>query len=429
MEEKKKNREKKKFKTWEKIFVFISSLMVIITFFVYMGRLVYFYKEEHPDTFDNRLSTHIKKEGVVYSGDGLYTFDEKEYYFYGKNVKNYIWFSGNLWRIIDITDSGMKIISDKNITSLVWGIESDYNSSYINKWINDNMTFLDNKLLVNTTFCIGNTSVKDVKCDYKDGYYGLLSINEYLRAGGNLGYLNNGEYYWLSNTSLDGNAYYVHSTGGINDQVSSNETYYSYGVRPVIVISDTINYYGGDGTIDNPYIVNSESELNVGSKSIGEYVSFSNYKWRIYDKEEGYAKLILDGYVNDNKYNLDKAISYLNKDFYNKLDKNKLVKCSFDNGIYGKSSKYNYENISSKKVNGYVGMPSISTFYINEYGDYWLYNGYDGNKELNYKMNSVNRIIADEESNKNYVRALICIKSDTSIKSGEGMKDSPYIVE
>ena len=45
---------------------------------------------------------------------------------------------------------------------------------------------------------------------------GLLSIKDYLNAGGKDGYLNNSEYFWTSNTS-ENKAYYVFSDGGINN--------------------------------------------------------------------------------------------------------------------------------------------------------------------------------------------------------------------
>lgn len=423
-------KEKKKFKKWEKVFVSLSTLMVVIVFIVYASRLVYYYKVEHPDKFDNRLSTHIKKEGVVYSSSGLYTFDEDLYYFYGKDVNNYVWYSGNLWRIIEITSSGIKMISNNSLTSLVWGINSEYDNSYINKWLKDKMNYLDKNTLQMVDYCTDKIDLNNITCNNKySDYVGLLSVTDYLRAGGKDGYLNNGEYFWLSNSSLENNAYYVFSDGGINNLVSSNEMYYSYGVRPVITLNDTFDYYGGDGTKDNPYIINIVSDNNIGSKNIGEYVSYSDYKWRIYDKSSGYVKLILDGYVNDKKYTYSKVDSYLNKDFYNKLSKDKLVKCSFNKGSYGKSSNYNYENINSKTVNNYVGLPSIGEFFINDYADYWLYNTYEGNKELNYKINSFNRLIADTTSNGNYVRAVVCIMDSVSITSGEGFINSPYIVE
>ena len=87
---KKLRKRKKSFALWEKIFVMVSIVAIIVISSIYMYRLVYYYKLEHPKTVDNTLATHIIKKGTVSSGDGLYTFDEKNYYYRGKEVQNYL---------------------------------------------------------------------------------------------------------------------------------------------------------------------------------------------------------------------------------------------------------------------------------------------------------------------------------------------------
>ena len=102
--------EKKKFKLWEKIFVGLSALMVLIVVIVYGTRFIHYYMIEHPKAVDNSIAEYIKRNRTVLSGDGLYTVDESNYYFYGKNTNNYLWYSGRLWQIVDINPSGIKLI-------------------------------------------------------------------------------------------------------------------------------------------------------------------------------------------------------------------------------------------------------------------------------------------------------------------------------
>ena len=87
-----------------------------------------------------------------------------------------------------------------------------------------------------------------------------------------------------------------------------------------------------------------------------------------------------------------------------------------------------YQNVYTDKTSGYLGLPSIGELFINDYENIWLYNPY-GEASLQYKTTDQNRIIADVNSNKNYLRPVICITNDMNILSGEGTKNNPYIVE
>lgn len=439
MNKKKKKKQKKPFKLWEKIFIGISSLFVIVTMGVYGYRLVHYYKLEHPDVIDNSLRTKIIKNGTVYSGDGLYTFDQEEYYYKGLDVNNYIWYSGRLWRIISIDDTGIRMITDKSQGSIVWGMNTDYDNSYIKTWLSDEGLFLESldnyqEYLVMNKNCIDKFELGNVTCNnYIDSYVGLLSVSDYLRANGKDSYLNNGEYYWLMNTSVGNRAYYVFSEGGINNETSMNETYYSYGVRPVVVLSGNVDYYGGDGTKDSPYQVNMNSGELLKSKSVGEYVMINDNLYRIQKKSDGQVRLIMDGLVKEKdkevKYNYSKGISYLNNEFYKKLPKNVIVKCDFNTGNYGKKSSYDFMNVSKKTSNGFIGVPSISELFTSGIDNYWLYNSYDENNSLQYKSRMDGRIIADDKNNKNYLRPVLCIRDDIIVNEGTGLIDSPYVIK
>ncbi len=433
-----KKSDKKGYKKWEKWFILASILVIVICFIVYGSRLIYYYVLEHPKEVDNRLMTHIIKREVVYTGDGLYQNDKKDgYYYKGMDVNNYLWYSGRLFRIISIDDIGIRMITDDTQGSIVWSVNKEYKESYIKNWLVD--VFLKSlgnyqDYLSMSDYCIERMSLDNITCNDKmNDYVGLLSINEYINAKGSNSYLNNGEYFWLGNASTGNRTYYVFNTGGINNETSSNDMYYSYGVRPVITLKSDITYYGGDGTQDNPYQVNMNSDNLLINKSIGEYVMMNGYSYRIQDKGSDYVKLIMNGVIKEGDSSVSKkykdGLSYIKGDYYKSLDKDKLVKCDFNMGNYGKNGEYNYQTVYKDKDNNYVGIPSIGELFTTGIDNYWMYNTYDSNSDLQYKGQLGSKIIADEKSGKNYLRAVVCVKGDIELNVGTGYIDNPYMVK
>lgn len=439
-----KSKSNKQMKLWEKIFLTISIVSIIVISSIYMYRLVYYYQIEHPKKTDNTLAAHIIKKGTTSTGDGLYTFDSKNYYYQGKNVSNYVWYSGRLFRIINIDEQGLTLITENSQTSLVWGIENNIEESYIYNWLNNKEDTANTGIFLNSinnyksnlvlnSWCVGETSLEKASCSSKiESYANLLSVSDYLKAGGANSYLNNSTYWWTSNISPNGKPWYIFNTGGINDEVSTNDTYYSYGVRPVIKVSRNLEYLKGSGTKEDPYQINIENIDNIQDKPIGEYIQYSNYIWRIASKEKDTVKLILDSNIKNKEENLlikyNNIDNYLNKTFYNTLSKKHLKKCDFYKGTYNKDTKYDYQNIYTSKTNNYIGLPSIGELFINEYENTWLSNSY-GSASLQYKTTEQNRIIADVNNNTNNLRPVICINNDIKILSGDGTQNSPYILE
>lgn len=438
----KKKKEKKKFKTWEKIFIIFNIIFIIICISFYSYRLVHFYKKEHAILSDNKLAVFLTNQ-VVYKGDGLYQDQEdKNYYYYkGKVNNNYVWYSGRLWRIVNINKDTIKLITEENQTSLVWGYKQNYNNSYIKEWLTrtDNSSFiksLDNydKILEKSNYCIDEISEDNITCNEKDEItVGLLSVSEYLLAGGKNSYLNNNSYWWLINASKDNKAWYVFPEGGINDESFDKNVYYSYGVRPTITISNSSIKYSGDGTKNNPYVILNDNAINLSIKSVGSYIKYGNYTWRIQGQYDNYTKLIMDGvlHIEDKEYtsSYSNTIKYLNNTFSNTLDKENLTSCNFNNGSFGKNSNYNYKNAFSKKVQHSVGIPSIGELFITDYHNYWLFNSFDNSNLLQYTINNNGGFFADQVDSLNYVRPVICINNDLLINDGNGMQTNPYILE
>ena len=75
---------------------------------------------------------------LVNEGDGLY-LDEasKTFYFKGVNVNNYLYYSGNMWRIIKVNkDDSIVLILNQPITSITYGTNSQYQTSSVHSYLN-----------------------------------------------------------------------------------------------------------------------------------------------------------------------------------------------------------------------------------------------------------------------------------------------------
>ena len=330
-------KEKTKLKLWEKIFIITNIVIILLTISIYAYRTIHYYKKLNYVESNHNLLEKIKSN-ITYKGDGLYKKDEDNYYYNGKEVNNYLSFSGRLWRMIGIDKTGIKLITEDNQTLLVWGNNTNFENSIINNWLNKDIfikTLSNKEKIVPALWCNAGIDINNYNCsENKEYLVGLITTDEYLKAGGINSYLNTNSYFWTLNTSSDNKAYYIHNGGGINNDLGSNEILYSYGVRPVIYLNANVNYLSGNGTKENPYIIEENNNVKLNKHNIGEYVNYSNYNFRILETSEEYTKLIMDGIImdeeNELKINYDKVDNYLNNEFINKLNKNSLVEVNFN---------------------------------------------------------------------------------------------------
>ncbi|HOZ54241.1 MAG TPA: hypothetical protein PKY25_02825 [Bacilli bacterium] len=232
----------------------------------------------------DELTTNLEKDE---NGNGLYQVGNN-YIFKGDNVKNYVEFNGELWKIVKIDSSkDIELLKSKRLESdYVWddryNIETetseginDYNISRIKDSLNEyyNTAFDDEikSKIVKKEFCTGkrgdsNSFDNSIECATKtELYIGLLTASEYYQASldpncKNFGEIQCDNYNYFSEYSI--------STWTITGSISqSNRVYYiSNGVfttkasnqkslRPVIFLSSSVVYTGGNGTFDDPYII------------------------------------------------------------------------------------------------------------------------------------------------------------------------------
>ncbi|MGE5456391.1 MAG: hypothetical protein ACM3O4_04745 [Ignavibacteriales bacterium] len=438
-------------------FIIVNVAVLLLITCYYGARLVHYYRLENPKVKKQEALVNVVslEKNLVIVGNGLY---EKNgvFYYKGKDVNNYVSYSGRLWQIISVNDDNtVKMITVDNQTSIVWGMDNDYKNSYVREWLNPSNEeysgiFYDtlynpDVYIADSTWCIDVVDKNPNICEktVKDKV-GLLSISEYNRALGSASYLNIDTYWWTINGALDDSVWYVYPEGKVNNESNLNHSYYSYGVRPVINLKKDVKVYGGDGSKTNPYVIEPASNNVLNQKKVGEYIKYSDYIWRIADITNNYIKVYMDGFIQedgknmdsrfsilDNIYSRDKSMGkYLNTDFYNTLtNTDYLVESKWYTGNYDYSVDYDYKNIYNSSTTGKVGMLHVGSLFMEDYKDYFLMTRQDDAKDTIYKVVEHGKIFADYIDSYSHVRAAVNLKPNIVVKSGSGKKEDPYIIE
>jgi len=430
-EEKKKN--KRKFRNGEKLFIFLNIVIIFYICGFYGYRAYYYHKKLNLDvvktTTLKEVVTNIKN--VTFSGDGLYEDDEnKIYYFKGKEVNNYVYFQGRLWQMLTIGDT-IKLLQVENTASIVAGINMDYNSSYLHTWLEDySKTFKDDDMyLKKTKWCNKAVDIKDYKCDeYTESYVGLLTFEDYLKAGADSSFIPSGEYFWTMNFNENKEFYYINDKGNINNNVNDKENYFSFGLRPVITLKDDVLYVKGKGTLDNPYVIGENGNVALKDNYVGCYVKYNNFTFRIINADDTGTEMILDSII-DEKVSFTNYSTFLNKYFIPKLNKKDLINMTTNTYIYNYANKFNYKKVlggSTKST--LVRIPNIGDYYTVNSSDYWLNNIFDTNLKL-YSVILDNNTYFSDLTNHTYVlKPIIKIEPNMVIESGIGLESDPIVI-
>lgn len=416
------------------IFCSVSFLFIIGCCIFYGSRLIKYYKIYNPKAEDgekaNFLSSNISgKSEIVYEGSGLYKINGN-YIYKGDVSNNYIKYNNLLWRIVRInSDDTMDIILDESINLLNWNNEvTSFDKSNIYNYLNKEfVNNLNKDLLVKASIC--NDLVDDlssISCnDTINNYVKLMDISGFLNSVINQEsyMISTDEIAWLSNYGSET----IWHTNGTSVSKSTGDNFYS--IRPVVTIKGTAIMYGGDGTLESPYLIEKEDD----SLQIGDYVKLGEDTWIIYGKEDDNIKLSLNKvldkslpYSND-EFTFDvedenTVAGYLNKTYYDGLSYKDLLK-----EVEWYIGKYNgsYSDVTSDKVKAKVGLLNINDLKFN-------------NKLNNYHLSSYNDeyvyvygdILKEAKPTimKN-IRPCIAISDNTNISDGDGSLNNPYVVE
>ena len=264
-------------------------------------------------------SSHIAKN-VVVNGETVNKVigkkDEK------LTMKNYVWYSGQLWQVMETNDTNhtIKLITAQSLTSIAYGNTNDWQSSWVRKWLNEGVFYPaleTNGLLVNSTFCLdeptitgeslidGDHTIYKIVSHTKIGTctkkvtdkVGLMTFEDYAYAlKGNTttytgtSFLDEDEFTWTMTPYTAGvknNQMFIQWSNGylsfkVNTVDWSLTNTYGHGVRPVISIVDTAMIAEGSGTKKDPYILMGERMLDtdkhLNHAKVGDYVYLDESK-------------------------------------------------------------------------------------------------------------------------------------------------------
>ena len=214
-----------------------------------------------------------------------------------------------------------------------------------------------------------------------------------------------------------------------------------FGIRPVFTLKSNISILSGDGTKDNPYVINTGNTKNY----IDTYVLLGGEKWRVYEDKNNVLRLYIYGYLlyNGVEYvrnysdsnsifdltNKNNIAYFLNTSYLSNLPfKDYLLDNDFYIGEISDDVGYQYQNIYSNKVTCKVGLLNIFDYNSNNYfNDYFHLNTTSLVGSMQYNIYS-NGLLeeADVREEKHIVPSVSISKN--SIKSGAGTLDNPYVL-
>ncbi len=407
------------------------------------------------------------------------TTNPNVYYYKGTNdevANNHLWYGGYHWRVIefDTLANTLTLISQQPLTAIqpasaVWDTETEYNASYVNKWLNDYFyNSLDSSIqnnILDSTFNVGiYTDVDEITATEK---VGLLDETQYTRAGGANSYLDIKDEFWFGNRYNSSRIRQVTYTGYFNTADISSTN----GVRPIIKISD-LTITEGDGTLTSNYKVGTKA-TNTNDVQVGEYInvpyngtdnlcgSDNKCTFRVVSKDEenNRIKVVLNGLLlatsawaedaSDNIQTTDIVYTGVLTPFINNIDSKYITNGTYGVGMYEMGDNYTVPQATTITAN--VGLPTIGEIFSGNDIDlsisstktfvdvtiienptvsigYWTMNRYDSSYYV-HRVSYFGNYLSVSVLVSSGVRPTIYLKSGTSaltFTAGEGTAQEPY---
>lgn len=379
----------------------------------------------------------------------------------GSNPNNYIYFSGMLFRIVDVDGDNVRIVAEQDV--------SNVNYTAIDEWLEyyyDHIADESKKIVVKNKYCDMKTNDNDIsnidKCNSytKEKEVSILSATDINQATveGQSNWLRPSTISWIRNEKDNKNAYTVRNVFYNTDaRYMSFDQNYNFGVRPVLTIKGSTLIEDGDGTKDNPYSIGDMESAKAGDKlntrHSGEFVSYSGMLWRIIDIDsDNTTKVIanttiyndgvrvLTSYDTDSKTKIynpkergnvgyfisNQAVQYFDTDYF--------VSKEVEVPIYKNMIRYGKES-TTKKYKVKISAPNMyemfSAFDYNSVTmkSYWLINSSKA-KYTKALISDIGVVMYGPiYDNVEYgVRPVGYLNKDCSIVSGTGTYEDPYII-
>ncbi len=401
--------------------------------------------------------------------------NSENYFVNNTATNNYIWYSGEMWKIIsyNLNDRTIKMVMDENVSLITYNYQdnSDYIFSNAYNWLNDNFSkTLKNpaKYLINNDW--NYTSVSDNSLPNNtsivNSKIGLLNYYEYDKVKDQL----TGGNYWLLSKNGNDKVWYVNNDCAVNVATPcmatfGNVTQYK-GIRPAVVLVPNIKTASGDGTISNPYRFEGDTSAKSGAllkdRLVGEYVIIDSTMFRIMEIKNNYIKLIASNTISLNSacglssdditfdsnpsyeysvYSSDTDIANcLNMWIQNKpfdgTKKLSEISPTIDFCIDSASVNTRYmANTCYNTKNFNVAIPRINDMFASGIGkSYWTMTNVDD--ETTKKVYSISvdgtvdatKQVGQDATDKSGIRPVIVLPNTVFITSGSGTSIDPYFV-
>lgn len=438
-----KVRKKRRKLNYQKIFNLVSFTFILACCIFYGSRFIKLYFENNKVEEKKVLADNIKE-----NNDDL-TNINGNYYFNGENPNNYLKYSNLIFRIIKVnSDKSVTAILNNSITSLAAGTEREFKDSNISKWLNnqnkDYTGILENNLnnatkyLTYTKTC--NDTINDIKnvtCGETTDeiYITTPSIYDYVNTGGQKGFMNNEEYFYLINSNKENKIWSVNSEGKVNTSDGSD----IIGIKPVITIKNTTALINGDGTENNPYTIEEEQGL------FGSFVKLGNNTWRIYNVDNEDVKLSLDTYLTLNNEEINYKYSnngyyhndgkagtlayYLKNTYLSSLDYKEIInEVKYSNGVYNNTNNYDYTKTLNTTVPTKVSLLSVGDIILNPKNtNYYLSTGLEKDSNLMYVFQNDFKLYTKVSTTNLKIVPVISIKKNM-LTQGNGSIENPLEV-
>lgn len=424
----------------------------------------------------NSLSDELLDD-LVENGDGLQDFGDDSYRYVGDIEDNYVWYSGYLWRIVGLDGDSIKLVTDENVTTLAYNKVKEnsayYEDSYAQQWLDqlflptlNNYSLVSQKgnVCIDTAYSI--TEDKTTCTNELIVNLGLLTLYEYNFSGGEEGFLNNGEiFYTLTPMASNQSLYTVGYDGKVTEETYSVNNY--IGLRPTIMLDDNIEYTSGDGTKENPYMLDGDNKADVNDylvdRNSGEYLEINGNLWRIVSSDSQGTKIVLNSLYTDStgtiqkyswgnlgEYSVNSGIGQImNTEVYNALFTTSDKSLLNTNAIWYMNEFINATDAKTEtminplltladKSDGFsatVGLLNVGEVFATQTVDtevsyYWLFS-----KRYNSTTESWNKwylhttgtaITTTTTTGSLAVRPAVYISQSVKILSGEGTISNPY---
>ena len=381
----------------------------------------------------------------------------------GNPTNNYLRLSNMLFRIVGIDDSkDIVIVSDEDIANVSYSKLDKWLSYYYNQ-LND----VTKKMIIEKSYCnmsVSESALDTTQCNSytkpkKVHIPSVIDVNKADAGGSN--FMKALTISWVSNNKNQSEAYVTRNVffGEERDKDflarSVNE---NYGVRPMMTISGESLIISGNGTVDKPYTFGDVEKAKggdlVNTRFTGEYVSMDGALYRIISSlSDGTTKVISEftlGDISDNVTciaNMDEdTITYNPKDknsvayfIQNKaseyVDTSYFTKHDIEVPIYKKQILYGKEK-TTKKYNVLLSAPNMFEMFSaqpqrtqNTYS-YWLLNT-SLEKRTAGAITDIGVPINESIDNSTAlnVRIVAYMKKSSTISSGSGTMNDPYIIQ